>query len=332
MSNKRCFYEVLGCAREVGADELRKAYKREALKFHPDRNPSDPTAESKFKEVNEAYQVLSDDEKRRMYDQFGHAGLEGAAGGFEAASATSSPTCRTSSRRCSRAAWAASAEPRGQRRGRDLRVQVRLDAQGSGVRLQARGHGARARPLRRLRRHRGEGRHEARAVRPVPRLRAGLERARVRHVHVHVPALSGPGRHHQAALRHLSGHGVVEKPREGHGDLSCRHRRGTAPARSRPGNAGARPRTPRPVISTSRSTSRKTSASSATARTWSRACTCRLPRPPSAARSACQRLEDGGRRRRHARAGDPGRYAVRSGLHAEGPGRAHGSTGEGGDR
>ena len=80
MSSKRDYYEVLGCAREVSADDLRKAYRREALKFHPDRNPGDPSAEARFKEVNEAYQCLSDDEKRGIYDQFGHAGLQGQGG------------------------------------------------------------------------------------------------------------------------------------------------------------------------------------------------------------------------------------------------------------
>ena len=83
MSSKRDYYEVLGVGRESSGDELRKAYKREALKFHPDRNPGDPTAEAKFKEVNEAYQVLGDEQKRHVYDQFGHAGLDGSAGGFD---------------------------------------------------------------------------------------------------------------------------------------------------------------------------------------------------------------------------------------------------------
>ncbi len=81
MSEKRDYYEVLGVERTASADEVRKAYKREALKHHPDRNPGDATAEAKFKAVNEAYQVLSDDEKRQIYDQFGHAGLEGGMGG-----------------------------------------------------------------------------------------------------------------------------------------------------------------------------------------------------------------------------------------------------------
>jgi molecular chaperone DnaJ len=82
MPEKRCFYEVLGCSRESSTDELRRAYKREALKHHPDRNGGDPKAEAVFKEINEAYQVLSDEQKRQVYDQFGHAGLEGGAGGF----------------------------------------------------------------------------------------------------------------------------------------------------------------------------------------------------------------------------------------------------------
>jgi molecular chaperone DnaJ len=78
---KRCYYEVLGVARDAAGDEVRKAYKREALKHHPDRNPGDATAEAKFKEVNEAYQVLSDEQKREIYDRFGHAGLDGSMGG-----------------------------------------------------------------------------------------------------------------------------------------------------------------------------------------------------------------------------------------------------------
>ena|SRR5258708_5137391 len=81
MSSKRDYYEVLSVSREATSDEMRKAYRREALKHHPDRNPGNASAEAKFKEVTEAYQVLCDENKRRIYDQFGHAGLEGSMGG-----------------------------------------------------------------------------------------------------------------------------------------------------------------------------------------------------------------------------------------------------------
>ncbi len=73
----RDYYDVLGVEKGADAGAIKKAYRKAALKYHPDRNPDDPDAESKFKEVSEAYSVLSDDEKRRIYDQFGHDGLKG---------------------------------------------------------------------------------------------------------------------------------------------------------------------------------------------------------------------------------------------------------------
>lgn len=81
MSNKRDYYEVLGVSKSASSSEIKKAYRKLALKFHPDKNPDDDEAEQKFKEAAEAYEVLSNDEKRRRYDQFGHAGVGGAAGG-----------------------------------------------------------------------------------------------------------------------------------------------------------------------------------------------------------------------------------------------------------
>ncbi len=78
---KRDYYEVLGVEKGASADEIKKAYKKMAIKYHPDRNPGDKEAEEKFKEAAEAYEVLSDENKRARYDQFGHAGMGGAAGG-----------------------------------------------------------------------------------------------------------------------------------------------------------------------------------------------------------------------------------------------------------
>ncbi|MCJ7729053.1 MAG: DnaJ domain-containing protein, partial [Sedimentisphaerales bacterium] len=69
---KRDYYEVLGVSKNASADEIKRAYRRMAIKCHPDKNPNDKEAETKFKECAEAYEVLSDTEKRQRYDQFGH--------------------------------------------------------------------------------------------------------------------------------------------------------------------------------------------------------------------------------------------------------------------
>ena len=81
MAEKRDYYEVLGVAKNANADEIKKAYRKAAIKYHPDKNPGDKEAEEKFKEAAEAYDVLSNPDKRARYDQFGHAGMGGAAGG-----------------------------------------------------------------------------------------------------------------------------------------------------------------------------------------------------------------------------------------------------------
>jgi len=78
---KRDYYEVLGVSKSATSDEIKKAYRKVAIKYHPDKNPDDPTAEDKFKEAAEAYEVLSNQEKKQRYDQFGHAGMGGAASG-----------------------------------------------------------------------------------------------------------------------------------------------------------------------------------------------------------------------------------------------------------
>lgn len=80
--SKRDYYEVLGVAKGASADEIKKAYRKVAMQYHPDRNPGDKAAEEKFKEAAEAYEVLSDADKRSQYDRYGHAGLSGNGRGF----------------------------------------------------------------------------------------------------------------------------------------------------------------------------------------------------------------------------------------------------------
>ncbi len=79
--SKRDYYEVLGVSRNASNEELKKAYRKKAIQYHPDKNPDDKEAENKFKEAAEAYEVLRDPQKRQRYDQFGHEGLRGSAGG-----------------------------------------------------------------------------------------------------------------------------------------------------------------------------------------------------------------------------------------------------------
>ncbi len=81
MAGKRDYYEVLGVSKNASDDEIKKAYRKLAVKYHPDKNPGNKEAEAKFKEINEAHDVLSDKQKRARYDQFGHAGVGGAGFG-----------------------------------------------------------------------------------------------------------------------------------------------------------------------------------------------------------------------------------------------------------
>jgi molecular chaperone DnaJ len=78
--SKRCYYEILGVDRSVGDSELKSAFRRMAMKWHPDRNPGDKESEVRFKEINEAYDILKDEQKRAAYDRYGHAAFEQGTG------------------------------------------------------------------------------------------------------------------------------------------------------------------------------------------------------------------------------------------------------------
>jgi len=126
MSEKRCFYEVLAVERTASGDEVRKAYRQAALKYHPDRNPGDQEAEARFKEATEAFQALSDDDKRARYDKFGHAGLEGQMPDFGGGDIFSHFQDIFSEFFGGGRGGGRGRAPRGPSRGQDIRVQQRI--------------------------------------------------------------------------------------------------------------------------------------------------------------------------------------------------------------
>ncbi len=129
---KRDYYEVLGVERTVEIEEIKKAYRRLAVKYHPDKNPGDKAAEEKFKELGEAYEALSDPQRRAAYDQYGHAAFDPRMRGRRAAasmirrtfSARCSARAAASSRNCSAAADAH--DPTQPQRGSDLRYDMEI--------------------------------------------------------------------------------------------------------------------------------------------------------------------------------------------------------------
>jgi molecular chaperone DnaJ len=132
---KRDYYEVLGVAKEATKDEIKKAYRKQALKFHPDKNPGDKKAEEHFKEAAEAYEVLSNDEKKARYDRYGHAGMGSSASGFGGNTMTMDDIFSSFGDIFGDAFGGFSAFGGGGRRGKrvnkgtNLRVKVKLDLQ-----------------------------------------------------------------------------------------------------------------------------------------------------------------------------------------------------------
>ena len=126
--SKRCYYESLASSRTVDEGELKAAFRKLAMQHHPDRNPGDSECEHNFKELNEAYEVLKDGDKRAAYDRFGHAAFEQGGGGGTASAPISPRPSPTSSKTCSAwaAAAAAAARGSGRERGADLRYNMEI--------------------------------------------------------------------------------------------------------------------------------------------------------------------------------------------------------------
>ena len=134
MADKRDYYEVLGVSRSATDDELKKAYRQLARQYHPDLHPDDPTAEEKFKEITEAYEVLSNSEKRQIYDQYGHEGLDsngmggpGGMGGFSDVSEILESLFGGMGGMFGGMGGTRSQNPNAPRAGRDLQTSVTID-------------------------------------------------------------------------------------------------------------------------------------------------------------------------------------------------------------
>ena len=128
--SKRDYYEILGVDKSASDKEIKKAYRRVAMKYHPDRNPDDKAAEDKFKEANEAYEILSDGQKKAAYDQYGHAGVDasaGGAGGFGGGAGSFSDIFGDVFGDIFGGAGGGGGRQRGPQRGSDLRYNLEVD-------------------------------------------------------------------------------------------------------------------------------------------------------------------------------------------------------------
>ena len=203
---KRDYYKVLDVARNATEADIKKAYRRLAMKFHPDRNPGDHEAEEKFKEAKEAYEVLSDAQKRAIYDQYGHAGHRGepqrarpAAGGFHGAEAFSDifgdvfGDIFGGARRGGGGSQVF--------RGADLRYEIELDLSEAVFGRTRRDRRQQIRRVRALpRQRRGQGQHPG-ALRHLRRQRPGARLAGLLHAAADLPALPRHRPHRAQSLR-----------------------------------------------------------------------------------------------------------------------------------
>ncbi len=192
MSTKRCYYETLEVERTADESKLKAAFRKLAMKWHPDKNPGDATSEVRFKEINEAYEVLKDGDKRAAYDRFGHAAFEQGAGGggpgFGAGFASSFSDIFED------LFGMAGQRGRGggRERGADLRYNMEISLEEAYPRQDRPDRDSGLGDLRILLRHRRQGRHQAEGLLDVRRRRAGAAGAGLLHAGANLSRLPGP--------------------------------------------------------------------------------------------------------------------------------------------
>ena len=269
-TTKRCYYETLEVDRNADESKLKAAFRKLAMKWHPDNNPGDATSEIRFKEINEAYDVLKDGDKRAAYDRFGHAAFEQGHGGGGRASAPALPRpFRIFSKTCS--AWPGSADAAAARARRRPALQHGNHAGGGLPRQDRADRDSGLGHLRILLGHRRQGRHQAEDLLDVRRRRPGAAGAGLLHAGANLPGLPGPRPDDRGSLSVLLGLRPGDARAHSVGQYSARRRR------RHPHPAGRRRRGRRPRRAARRSlyfpvAGDATSSSSATAPTCTAGC------------------------------------------------------------
>ena len=241
MSTKRCYYETLEVDRNADESKLKAAFRKLAMKWHPDKNPGDATSEVRFKEINEAYEVLKDGDKRAAYDRFGHAAFEQGAGGggpgFGAGFASSFSDIFED------LFGMAGQRGRGggRERGADLRYNMEITLEEAYIGKTAQIEIPVSVTCEVLLRHRRQGRHQAEDLLDVRRRRPGAAGAGFFHAGANLPGLPGPRPDDRGPLSLLLGLRTGDARAEPVGQYSARRgRRHPDPARRR--RRGRRPR------------------------------------------------------------------------------------------
>ena len=242
MSSKRCYYETLEVERTADESRLKAAFRKLAMKWHPDKNPGDASSEVRFKEINEAYEVLKDGDKRAAYDRFGHAAFEQGAGGggpgFGAGFASSFSDIFED------LFGMASQRGRGGReRGADLRYNMEITPRGGLYRQDRADRDPGLRHLRILFRHRRQGRHQAEDLLALRRRRPHPPGAGLFHAGADLPRLPGPRPDDRGCLPVVLRLGPGDAGAEPVGQYSAR-RRGRHPYSPRRRRRGRRSRRP----------------------------------------------------------------------------------------
>ena len=246
---KRDYYTVLGVNRDASEEDVKKAYRKLAMKHHPDRNPDDKGSEEKFKEAKEAYEVLTDAKKRAAYDQFGHAGVDPSAG-FGAAGARGGPDgfggFADAFGDIFGEIFGAQRGGRGNGvyRGADLRYNLELGAGGSRARHRSQDPHPDDGGMRDLQGHGRQARHAAEAVRRLPRARRGAGFAGVLLDPADVPDLSRHRQGDSRSVRDVSRRGPHQEAQDAVGEDSG----GCRPGRSHPVDRRRRGRNERRTV------------------------------------------------------------------------------------